>query len=635
MFRNVIGPGPVPCPLPIAMEYVSPTSSASLVEDPDASPLRLLEKHFGYKSFRPQQQEVIEHVLAGRDAVVLMPTGGGKSLCYQVPALALDGLTVVLSPLIALMKDQVQALQANGIAAAFLNSTLTFSEEQAIEAQLRSGAMKLLYVSPERLFAQGFLERLEEWNLRLVAIDEAHCISSWGHAFRPEYKRLNILKQRFPQVPLIALTATADKAVRHDIAHHLGMMCERLFTSRVDRPDLSLAVLPGQNRWAMLQRIMARHAGECGIIYCNSRKGTEKLAAQLQGIGVRAEHYHARMDAADRDRVQDSFIQGHTHVVCATIAFGMGIDKGDVRFVIHWNMPGTLEGYYQEIGRAGRDGAPAETILFYSYADVQTHMHFMEEVEDRQYKAIMGAKLDRMKEFAEAQVCRRIVLLSYFSEEVVKPCGNCDVCKDPPKYFEGTLLAQKALSAMFRCHQRIGMSVLIDVLKGTHSTEVQQQGLSQVKTFGMGADVSAFAWVMFIQQFLQQGLIEIDYTDRYHLKITPLGHRVLKGEHPVRLVTPETIKERQERTRKAKLPAPTHVAPESADLLGQLKALRLTISKEIAKPAFVVFSDATLIDMATKKPRNVHEFRLVNGVGDHKTKMYAERFLEVILHASK
>jgi ATP-dependent DNA helicase RecQ len=617
------------------MEYVSPTSSASLVEDPDASPLRLLEKHFGYKSFRPQQQEVIEHVLAGRDAVVLMPTGGGKSLCYQVPALALDGLTVVLSPLIALMKDQVQALQANGIAAAFLNSTLTFSEEQAIEAQLRSGAMKLLYVSPERLFAQGFLERLEEWNLRLVAIDEAHCISSWGHAFRPEYKRLNILKQRFPQVPLIALTATADKAVRHDIAHHLGMMGERLFTSSFDRPNLSLAVLPGQNRWAMLQRIMARHAGECGIIYCNSRKGTEKLAAQLQGIGVRAEHYHARMDAADRDRVQDSFIQGHTHVVCATIAFGMGIDKGDVRFVIHWNMPGTLEGYYQEIGRAGRDGAPAETILFYSYADVQTHMHFMEEVEDRQYKAIMGAKLDRMKEFAEAQVCRRIVLLSYFSEEVVKPCGNCDVCKDPPKYFEGTLLAQKALSAMFRCHQRIGMSVLIDVLKGTHSTEVQQQGLSQVKTFGLGADVSAFAWVMFIQQFLQQGLIEIDYTDRYHLKITPLGHRVLKGEHPVRLVTPETIKERQERTRKAKVPTTTHVAPESADLLSQLKALRLTISREIAKPAFVVFSDATLIDMATKKPRNVHEFRLVNGVGDHKTKQYAEKFLALILHASK
>jgi ATP-dependent DNA helicase RecQ len=612
------------------MEYVTPETTGPLVAEPGDSPLDLLERHFGYKSFRPQQQEVIDHVLAGNDAVVLMPTGGGKSLCYQVPALAMNGLTVVVSPLIALMKDQVQALQANGISAAFLNSTLDHSEEQTITARLRKGEMKLLYVSPERLLSQGFLERVAEWRPSLFAIDEAHCISSWGHAFRPEYKRLDVLKKVFPDVPLIALTATADKAVRGDIAQHLGMRNERLFTSSFDRPNLSLAVLPGQNRWPMLQRIMARHAGECGIIYCNSRNGTEKLAAQLQGIGVKADFYHARMDAADRDRVQDSFIQGHTHVVCATIAFGMGIDKGDVRFVVHWNMPGTLEGYYQEIGRAGRDGAPAETILFYSYADVQTHMHFMEEVEDAQYKAIMGAKLDRMKEYAEAQVCRRTVLLSYFSEEVVKPCGNCDVCKDPPKYFDGTLLAQKALSAMFRCHQMVGMSVLIDVLKGTHSNEVQANGLSQVKTFGMGADVSAFAWVMFIQQFLQQGLIEIDYKDRYHLKITPLGHRVLKGEHAVRLVTPETVKERQDRTKKTKLPPATAVAPASADLLEQLKVLRRTISKEIAKPAFVVFSDATLIDMATKRPRNVYEFRLVNGVGDHKTKMYAERFLEAI-----
>ncbi len=612
------------------MEYVTPETSGPFVAEPNASPLELLEKHFGYKSFRPGQLEVIEHVLAGNDAVVLMPTGGGKSLCYQVPALAMDGLTVVVSPLIALMKDQVQALQANGIPCAFLNSSQDFAEEQAIESRLRQGVIKLLYVSPERLLSQNFLDRVAEWGPCLFAIDEAHCISSWGHAFRPEYKRLDILKRIFPNVPLIALTATADKAVRGDIAQHLGMRNERLFTSSFDRPNLSLAVLPGQNRWTMLQRIMARHAGECGIIYCNSRKGTEKLAAQLQGIGVRADFYHARMGAAERDSVQDSFIQGHTHVICATIAFGMGIDKGDVRFVIHWNMPGTLEGYYQEIGRAGRDGAPAETILFYSYADVQTHMHFMEEVEDQQYKAIIGAKLDRMKEYAEAQVCRRTVLLSYFSEEVVKPCGNCDVCKDPPKYFDGTLLAQKTLSALYRCHQMVGMSVLIDVLKGTHSSEVQAQGLSTVKTFGAGADVSAFAWVMFIQQFIQQGLIEIDYKDRYHLKITPLGHRVLKGEHAVRLVTPDTVKERQERSRKTKLPQSTEVVPASADLLAQLKALRLIVSKEIGKPAFVVFSDATLIDMATKKPRNVYEFRLVNGVGDHKTKMYAERFLEVI-----
>ncbi|MBP8823254.1 MAG: DNA helicase RecQ [Flavobacteriales bacterium] len=618
------------------MEYVVQEIIGPLVSEPDTSPLQLLEKHFGFKSFRPQQEEVINHVLAGHDAVVLMPTGGGKSLCYQVPALAKEGLTVVVSPLIALMKDQVQALQANGIPAAFLNSTLTFTEEQAIHAQLRGGAMKLLYVSPERLLSANFLDRVAEWNPALFAIDEAHCISSWGHAFRPEYKRLDVLKKRFPQVPMIALTATADKAVRSDIAAHLGMRNERLFTSSFDRPNLSLAVLPGQNRWQTLQRIMARHAGACGIIYCNSRKGTEKLAAQLQGIGVRADCYHAKMDAAERDSVQDSFIQGHTHVVCATIAFGMGIDKGDVRFVVHWNMPGTLEGYYQEIGRAGRDGTPAETILFYSYADVQTHIHFMEEVEDPQYKAIMGAKLDRIKEYAEAQVCRRTVLLSYFSEEVVQPCGNCDVCKNPPTYFDGTLLAQKALSAVYRCHQQLGMSVLIDVLKGTHSTEVQQQGYGQIKTFGAGADVSAFAWMMFLQQFIQYGLVEIDYKDRYHLKITPLGHRVLKGEHPVRLVTPETLKERQERTRKPKpkQSAATSATPASADLLGRLKALRLSISKEIGKPAFVVFSDATLIDMAEKQPRTITEFRQVNGVGDHKTKMYAERFLEVVGEAA-
>ena len=339
------------------------------------------------------------------------------------------------------------------------------------------------------------------------------------------------------------------------------------------------------------------------------------------------------MDLADRDAVQDSFIQGHTHIVCATIAFGMGIDKGDVRFVIHWNMPGTLEGYYPEIGRAGRDGAPAETILFYSYADVQTHLHFMEEVEHAQYKAIMGAKLDRMKEYAEAQVCRRTVLLSYFSEEVIEPCGNCDVCSNPPKYFDGTLLAQKALSALYRCKQQIGMGVLVDVLKGTHSQEVRQLGLSQVKTFGAGADVSAFAWIMFIQQFIQYGLVEIDYKDHYQLKITPLGHRVLKGIHPVRLVTPETVKERQEHSRKPKQPQAAVLLPANEDLFNRLKALRLTVAKEIGKPAFVVFTDASLRDMAERQPQTIAAFRLVSGVGDHKAKQYAERFLEVMRNA--
>jgi len=589
----------------------------------------LLERHFGYKSFRPLQREVIEQVLAGRDAVVLMPTGGGKSLCFQVPALALDGLTVVISPLIALMKDQVQALQGNGIPAAFLNSSLSFPEEKAISDQLHARTLKLLYVSPERLFQQGFLDWLQQLGVKLFAIDEAHCISSWGHSFRPEYKQLHAIKQRFPDTPVIALTATADRTVRGDIASSLGLRDARVFVSSFDRPNLSLAVLPGQDRWKAIERIMARHAGHCGIIYCNSRSGTEKLAAKLRDIGVRAEHYHAKLEPTDRSRVQDDFIQGKLHVICATIAFGMGIDKGDVRFVIHYNMPGTVEGYYQEIGRAGRDGKPGETILFYSYADVQTHMHFAEEIEDPRYKDVVIAKLDRMKEYAEAQVCRRTILLSYFSEESVEACGNCDVCKDPPKYFDGSVLAQKALSAVARSQQQLSLSVLVDVLKGTYSAEVNEKGWQRIKTFGAGQDTSAFAWILFIQQFVQLGLIEVDYREHHHLKITPAGEAALRGDRTVRLVTPDTVKERQERSKKKEVFV-AQPSSDSADLLTVLKDLRRSIAKEIGKPAYIVFSDASLIDMAGKRPASLAEFRTVLGVGDHKAKLYSERFLAAI-----
>ena len=592
--------------------------------------LELLERHFGYKSFRPLQQEVIEHVLAGNDAVVLMPTGGGKSLCFQVPALALDGLTVVISPLIALMKDQVQALQGNGIPAAFLNSSLQYDEERLIHQQLRNGELKLLYVSPERLFQQGFIDQLGELNVRLFAIDEAHCISTWGHSFRPEYKQLRVLKERFPQVPVIALTATADRAVRGDIAHSLSLPAPRTFISSFDRPNLSLAVLPGLDRWKAIERIMGRHAGKCGIIYCNSRAGAEKLAAKLQGIGVKAAYYHAKLDPEERSRVQDDFIQGKLHVICATIAFGMGIDKSDVRFVIHYNLPGTVEGYYQEIGRAGRDGKPAETILFYSYADVQTHMHFAEEIDEQRYKDVVIAKLDRMKEYAEAQVCRRTILLSYFSEETSAPCGNCDVCKDPPKYFEGTVLAQKALSAVVRSKQQLSLSLLVDVLKGTYSPEVKERQLQQIKTFGAGGDTSAFAWVQFIQQFMQYGLLEVDYRDHHHLKITAAGRAVLASERGVLLVTPETIKERQERPKQRKDQLVAEPSPASVDLLAALKTLRRTIAADMKKPAYIVFSDATLLDMAEKKPKNIYEFRLVNGVGDHKASQFGIAFLEAI-----
>ncbi len=610
------------------MEFVSePTTLSSTSHREIAADL--LERHFGYKTFRPQQFEVIDHVLRGKDAVVLMPTGGGKSLCFQIPALAFEGLTVVISPLIALMKDQVQALQGNGIPAAFLNSSLNFGEERLIHQQLRHGELKLLYVSPERLFQQGFLDQLLEMNVCLFAVDEAHCISSWGHSFRPEYKQLSVLKQRFPQIPVVALTATADRTVRSEIGQLLRMREPRTFISSFDRPNLSLAVLPGQDRWKAIERIMGRHLGKCGIIYCNSRAGAEKLAAKLQGIGVKAAYYHAKLDPEERSRVQDDFIQGKLHVICATIAFGMGIDKSDVRFVIHYNLPGTVEGYYQEIGRAGRDGQPAETILFYSYADVQTHMHFAEEIEDPRYKEVVIAKLDRMKEYAQAQACRRTILLSYFSEESGEACGNCDVCKDPPKYFDGTVVAQKALSAVVRSGQKLPLSVLVDVLKGTHSPAVSENGWQRIKTFGAGHDTTAFAWVQFIQQFIHLGLLEVDYRDHHHLIITRAGEAVLRGERQVGLVSPETIKERQERPKRSR----QVVAEPSAaagNLLAALKELRREIAKQMGKPAYVVFSDASLIDMAEKAPKNIYEFRLVNGVGDHKAAQYADRFLAAI-----
>ncbi len=574
---------------------------------------------------------MIDHVLAGNDAVVLMPTGGGKSLCYQVPALALDGLTLVISPLIALMKDQVQALQGNGISAAYLNSSLSATEETAVKKQLAEGTLKLLYVSPERVFSGDFQYLLQHLHIALIAVDEAHCISSWGHHFRPEYKQLHVLKEQFPQVPMIALTATADKAVRHDIGHLLKLRAPKLFIASFDRPNLSLAVLPGVKKWPQLAALVQRHRGECGIIYCGSRNETERLAAKLREIGHVAAHYHAGMEAVDRSNTQDAFIQGKLKIVCATIAFGMGIDKSDVRFVVHYNMPGTVEGYYQEIGRAGRDGRPAETVLFYSYRDVQTQLSFIEEIADEKYRDVQRAKLERMQEYAEAQLCRRKVLLSYFSEQPMDACGNCDVCKDPPRFFDGTTLAQMALSAVWRGKQRIGLGVLIDVLKGTRSALVVEGGFTEMRTFGAGRGTTAFNWQLFIQQFVQHGLLEIDYTDHYHLKLTPLAQAVLFEGRPVQLVTPETIKERQEHQKKAKEKAPIgDLSSAQESLFDTLRELRRTIAAGIGKPAYVVFSDASLKDMAARMPMTDGDFREVSGVGEHKAEKYAKPFLAAI-----
>lgn len=591
----------------------------------------LLQKHFGYKTFRSQQKEIIEHVLHGRDAVVLMPTGGGKSICYQLPSLAMEGLTVVVSPLIALMKDQVQALRGNGIQAGFLNSSLRSSEEQNMLQAIRAGRIKLLYVSPERLMALGFLDFLAELNLNFFAIDEAHCISSWGHHFRPDYQKLAILKERFPETPVIALTATADRAVRSDIGQLLHLNEPRYFISSFDRPNLSLAVLPGQKKWEQLYRIVSRHKDSCGIIYCNSRNSTEKLASRLAEKGLKAKAYHAGLSADVRNKTQDAFIDGHVDIVVATIAFGMGIDKSDVRFVIHYNMPGNLEGYYQEIGRAGRDGEPAEAVLFYSYRDVQTHLGFMESVDNEQYRKIQQAKLERMQEYAEAQICRRKILLSYFSEIPGADCGNCDVCSNPPVYFDGTRHAQMALSAITRTGERLPATTLIDVLKGSRSPGVQEGGFDRIKTFGAGRADTVFAWKLFIQQFIQQGIVEIDYKDHYNLNLTELSKDILFEGRTVRLVSPETIIERQKKQKEAPKKRQEGVATGDEALYDKLSKLRKALADKMRQPPYRVFSNATLTDMTAIKPTTMEEFLEVHGVGEHKAKKFGEQFMGAVM----
>lgn len=590
-----------------------------------------LKTHFGYNSFRDQQEAIITHVLDGNDTIVLMPTGGGKSLCYQVPALLFEGLTLVISPLIALMKDQVQALNANGIPAAYLNSSLNSAEEKEIEAQLERNELKLLYVSPEKVFARDFLSFLTLLNIQLIAIDEAHCVSSWGHHFRPEYQKLYLLKNKLPNATMIALTATADKAVRSDIGQLLGMQTPKTFLSSFDRSNLSLSVLPGQKKWEQIRRIVHKYAKKSGIIYCSSRKSTESLAAKLKAEGVKAACYHAGMMNRLKEKTQDAFIQGDLDVMCATIAFGMGIDKPDVRYVIHYNMPGNLESFYQEIGRAGRDGHNSDTILFYSYRDVQTHLGFASDINNEVYREIQIAKLNRMQEYAEAQVCRRKILLSYFSETLEEDCGNCDVCKNPPKFFEGTLLAQMALSAVARTQQQVSISTLIDILKGFYTEVVREKQYHEIKTFAVGKKTTAVAWQLYIQQLIQQGILELDYKDHYNLKLNDYSWRILKGEVTVKLVSYDVIRERQETQKKQAKAAPKVVLETNQSLYEHLRLLRQKLAKQISKPAFVVFSNASLKDMSAKAPTTLDAFLEVNGVGEHKAEHYGKQFIAAIL----
>ena len=580
--------------------------------------LQTLKTYFGYDSFRPLQEEIIRHILDGNDALVLMPTGGGKSICYQLPALLREGTAVVVSPLISLMKDQVEALCANGISAGALNSSNDETENAALRRACMEGRLKLLYISPEKLLAEAnYL--LRDMHISLFAIDEAHCISQWGHDFRPEYAQMGILHQQFPHVPIIALTATADKITREDIIRQLHLNHPRTFISSFDRPNLSLTVKRGYQQKEKSKTILdfiARHPGESGIIYCMSRSKTESVAQMLQKQGIRTAVYHAGLSPSLRDEAQDDFINDRVQVVCATIAFGMGIDKSNVRWVIHYNLPKSIESFYQEIGRAGRDGLPSDTLLFYSLADLILLTKFATESGQQN---INLEKLQRMQQYADHD------------------CGNCDVCKNPPERFDGTVIVQKALSAIVRTDQQIGTGVLVDILRGNMSPEVVGKGYQQLKTFAAGRDVPARDWHDYLLQMLQLGYFEIAYNENNHLKITSAGSDVLFGRATARLVVirrEETNETKRGRKRKATVPAqelPLGLPnTENEALFEALRKLRKRLADEEALPAYIVLSDKVLHLLSTSRPTNLEEFGNISGIGEHKKKKYGKEFINLI-----
>ena len=598
--------------------------------------LQTLKTYFGYDSFRPLQEDIIRHLMDRKDALVLMPTGGGKSICYQLPALLSEGTAVVVSPLISLIKDQVETLCANGIAAGALNSNNDETENASLRRACMEGKLKLLYISPEKLLVEAnYL--LRDMHISLFAIDEAHCISQWGHDFRPEYTQMDILHQLFPQVPIIALTATADKITREDIIKQLHLNQPRIFISSFDRPNLSLTVKRGYQQKEKSKAILdfiARHPGESGIIYCMSRSKTETVAQMLQKQGIKSAVYHAGLSSARRDEAQDDFINDRVQVVCATIAFGMGIDKSNVRWVIHYNLPKSIESFYQEIGRAGRDGMPSDTLLFYSLADLILLTKF---ATDSGQQSINLEKLQRMQQYAEADICRRRILLSYFGENTTCDCGNCDVCKNPPERFDGTIIVQKALSAIARSEQQIGTGILVDILRGNMSSEVTERGYHRLKTFGAGREVPARDWHDYLLQMLQLGYFEIAYNENNHLKITQSGTDVLFGRARALLVTirrEEAVQATRGRKRKATVP--TKELPlglpntESGELFEALRTLRKRLADQEALPAYIVLSDKVLHLLSASRPTTIEEFGNISGIGEYKKKKYGKEFVELI-----